>query len=1061
MRIIHISDIHYKNSDKEKGIIENLIQDLKSLNDKKKIDLLLITGDLINRGGENCETTYNTFLCFKKNILDVIVDNIKINKENILFCPGNHDIDRNQIDEYLECGLSSKLSSIVEIDKFINERYEIYDEKILRIRDFKDFEREFHKESTNCKITNFQSNYIIQVDKYKIGITSFNSSWRCVDKEDKYLLLGTKQIEDSKDIISQCDIKIALMHHSFEFFQEFERREISKNLTKNYDYLFLGHVHTNDFYMHIGLLGSLFVSTAQSNSVDNEKSKDILYSMGYNVLDLDFEKSIIKASGRRYSSNIEGYISNVDVFTDCGYKDFKMLLDDEKNKKREIRDLLEIIQDVHMEEYNKHLLSFKTDSNAPKTINEMFILPTILGEKEKQSDGKKKEKHYSVEDICSIEESNTIFGVKEAGKTILLDMIMIEFVNKFDKYQKLPVRIDLNDMNSTNILTEVKRYLMVKKSKLTELLESNSIVLLIDNLKFSNDNIKTQLIKLNDFLSKYKNVRAIAMVDCLMEREVPIEFINNEVAKIFTKNLYITSWKTDEIERIIDTWFCENSIDTNSITVRKIVNIFNNIRMPVNPLNISMFLWIIEHNNEYQVVNKGELLECFFEHLLDKIKDENIDYNKFNYKNKIRLLAHIAHQMFINESNKYKIEYIKLLELTKEYLKNRKFIGNYTEIINFFISKGIFIIENINEDRYVVFRFECFYRYFIAKHMTFNKTFREFAFEEDNYLKFQDEIDYLTGINNDEVDILTMLTDRMDKYYSEFHEIIYNGGNTLDSYFAVSDSIVDSLNEIECDNIKKHKEKVNSKELYKKKEDNRIDRINNEIAVGKVEEQQTTCMIDDLYGLWTLVAKVLKNTEEIDQDIELKNEIYRKVLHCSGIYFVLYKYNIDSIIEEKIKNNPEKLEYQIFRDIEMTAKLMPVLNADQINYHLATEKLEIVVEEEVKNYLIRENPNEYTELEGCISLILLLKINEKKAIHYVSKLINKYKNIFIKDLLYIGLLYYYYNTRDKNLENKYLNLISDLKLSREKRIVASINKPRIIEQLKEIKSSKAAATMFI
>ena len=36
--------------------------------------------------------------------------------------------------------------------------------------------------------------------------------------------------------------------------------------------------------------------------------------------------------------------------------------------------------------------------------------------------------------------------------------------------------------------------------------------------------------------------------------------------------------------------------------------------MSMTPLNISMFLWIIEHQNNYKLINKGKLMECFFRH---------------------------------------------------------------------------------------------------------------------------------------------------------------------------------------------------------------------------------------------------------------------------------------------------------------------------------------------------------------------------------------------------------------------------------------------------------------
>ena len=132
--------------------------------------------------------------------------------------------------------------------------------------------------------------------------------------------------------------------------------------------------------------------------------------------------------GEKYSNEIGTYVRNVDMYGDNGFREYYMIRDSKKNEKRNLYNTLELIRENYIDTYNEHLLSYSTDSNAPKTINEIFVQPSIVGEKKEGLDTKEKEKKYRIEDICSLGQDTMILGCRESGKTILLDRVMIEFV---------------------------------------------------------------------------------------------------------------------------------------------------------------------------------------------------------------------------------------------------------------------------------------------------------------------------------------------------------------------------------------------------------------------------------------------------------------------------------------------------------------------------------------------------------------------------------------------------------------------------------------------------------
>ncbi|OOM73706.1 hypothetical protein CLPUN_44600 [Clostridium puniceum] len=97
------------------------------------------------------------------------------------FASGNHDIDRNADEEIEELGLMAKLKSIEEVNRHIDSAK---DNGCKRVLDFKNFEKEFYSDShILSNITNYQSNFMLELGENMIGVTCFNSSWRCYDSK--------------------------------------------------------------------------------------------------------------------------------------------------------------------------------------------------------------------------------------------------------------------------------------------------------------------------------------------------------------------------------------------------------------------------------------------------------------------------------------------------------------------------------------------------------------------------------------------------------------------------------------------------------------------------------------------------------------------------------------------------------------------------------------------------------------------------------------------------------------------------------------------------------------
>jgi tetratricopeptide (TPR) repeat protein len=90
-----------------------------------------------------------------------------------------------------------------------------------------------------------------KIDDMKISLLGLNSAWMCGRRknpngeiDDKGVtIIGEPQIHDPLEAISTSDIKIAVMHHPFEFLADFECSQIEKSLRSGCNFILRGHQH--------------------------------------------------------------------------------------------------------------------------------------------------------------------------------------------------------------------------------------------------------------------------------------------------------------------------------------------------------------------------------------------------------------------------------------------------------------------------------------------------------------------------------------------------------------------------------------------------------------------------------------------------------------------------------------------------------------------------------------------------------------------------------------------------------------------------------------------------
>ena len=213
----------------------------------------------------------------------------------------------------------------------------------------------------NSELSCFDSNFILDINGKKIGVSCLNSSWRCYDsKKDKGLIIvGDTQIASASSFINTCNLKIALIHHPYDWISDVEKKVIHNHLHSNFNLMFIGHVHEGDTSVETNYAGSLFVNVA-TGALTDIRSESRNYSTGFTIIDYKDEIKIVTCLYKRYNHLTKKFVDNTDL-GENGISLFEIPPQGRLKQIKSAQDHLRTIIDVRFDEMNEHLISTGTE----------------------------------------------------------------------------------------------------------------------------------------------------------------------------------------------------------------------------------------------------------------------------------------------------------------------------------------------------------------------------------------------------------------------------------------------------------------------------------------------------------------------------------------------------------------------------------------------------------------------------------------------------------------------------------------------------------------------------
>jgi predicted phosphodiesterase len=1009
IQIIHLSDFHLneKNLNEWKSFVKKaFIEKVKQLDIDLTQTIVVCTGDLIDKGNLNFDKNKNSFDLFKEEVIDVICKDLSIPLERFFIVAGNHDMVRRNDSKKIEVGNREYYKNY---DNILASVKEILDneerEGVRRNEPFSEFVSNLYKDvSTHNKYSSFLGNaFIYDKDSTKIGISCLNSSWRCYDDNDKeYLILGEEQLNRCSDFIKDCDIKIALMHHPLDWFK-LEKNIILEHINKDYEMLFVGHVHETSTITQTGFSGTLFTNIAPS-SVSDIRDDSKAFSNGFTLVKYDKSNKEVDCNYYKYNHEKKEFITNADL-AENGRKIFEIPNPNITSTHLLIERCLKNIQDDFCKTMDEHIIAQKM--HILHNIKDAFIMPPLTD----QVVDDKRIEYLTLDEICKSRQNVCIFGAQEIGKTTLLYRIIRELVDEYSHIRKIPVYIDIREMGNKEIITCIKDFLKCSSDDAKLFISENHIVLLIDNFDYNELN-KEKINRINKFNSENEEIRIIATTDNNIENVPSETYIKNTIIPF--RNLYLRPLKSSHIKELMIKWLPQEDNSKREDKLEKMVNNFCSYSLPCTAMSVSLFLWSTE-NSDKKPINQAVLLDIYIEIVLEKMVKENIYRDTFDYKNKTMLLAKIAQEMLKSKEINYAISYTEYIKIISDYIKTVGFDYDVSRIAEYFIERKIF--SKISNS--IKFSHSCFFHFFIAKRMEDDVNFRNEVLDEKFYYMFSRELDYYTGLTRNDKETLQIIYDRFKNAFNGIEDVLEQVDiDRCFTYILKNQSPHISVSkQIDKDKIKSNRpteEKI--LEFY----DNKLSQRTTDAIVRKIDNV-------NLELLLIIMSNVLRNSEGVE-DYKLKSEIYNTIIKNAVAWVVLYK---EWIVKYIMDNNTLPPFINKEQNVVNFLRMLPFNVQGGINYHLGTNKLTLSMKDKIQ----QDNSNKKcSDIEKYFSVGLYWDNLGKDKFKPFKELIKKLPNNIVQDYCTYKLLDYFYRKTkpDTPEEEQCIELLTRLKLKTQK-----------------------------
>lgn len=878
MNILHISDLHFDGSAKlTDTIIGKIVDSLKERN--KHVDFILFTGDLVQSA-----TVKGHYDVAKEKLFDYFCDTLQVPSMNVIFCPGNHDIDRSNKHPAVMPYFKQEINSSKDLSDFYKAKNKVYNDSLSTLANYQSFVKTYHTTDDDL----FSDLYSIHYRSYNnetIAFVCIYTPWLSAiwddtgELDDGNLCYPINALDEILELIKKkANRKVLLMHHPIGAMKKYLAFEIEDRIYNSFEMLFTGHVHkVMNVARHTGENG-LFEHTAKATLTKGA-------AIGCTFIEnLDYEPNKYLVSEITYvrDSNECHFSSEPVVVT--------IPVGQEKDEQIRLRTKVHERIEVEMQNANNLLLqkdesdenAFLTKFNAPNiktqredTANSYLTSPVLMSE------------------LYAAQSNFIIFGRDKCGKSSLLRRIQLEYLMNYTSYQRIPLYLDAkqecNKIDDKYDLEQILRnYLAVNTRQASAISQRDTLVLLVDNFR-PDDAFCNYLIV---FVKNHPNCVLFLATDDNVSNGILIDnldFIKDgNFYKVFFHNL-----RRQEIIKYTDANL--SNTENKEAVQEKIMKLCKQMELPFNYWTISLFLLIHHKSSDAYSKNLFAILDYCVDEIFDKkkflVKEAQITFPQIKM-----VTASLASYLFKNHEatvySAYDYEILQYLET--EFKKNVRINAQPRMVFEFL--NGCGMLKSQADGRYC-FRLNGFFEYFLAYHMTRDASFKkEILSDEVKYLGFRNQLEIYSGLKNDDAETLILVFDKtVSKCKPLFTKYGVDKDAKLVEIVGIPRQLEEELKQISIQNALTPMEKAKIEDVAEG-----VPELRSDVHL-MYRYDPTSTKIEVVERYLSILARVFKNIDNVDgQNVDII-EIFNSIIdfYCDFGYYIVE--NLAGEVKEELK----------------------------------------------------------------------------------------------------------------------------------------------------------------
>ncbi|MCG2768951.1 MAG: winged helix-turn-helix domain-containing protein [Chloroflexota bacterium] len=299
---LHLSDPHFRESDTydEKIVLKTLREDIEKRihEDGLQPEFIVITGDIAFVGKPR---EYGLACQFLDDLLCVT----GIPKSHLFIVPGNHDIDREAVKRTPRL-IAKHINESRSKEELRKRVAEVLDENrqllLERFHHYADFVNDYFTSHLRFDDEHYFYTKVFPLGNLRIAILGLNTAWLSgADEENKKLVLGERQVRAAVEQTEGADLRIALLHHPFDWLHEYDEEDVEPLLKDSCDFVLRGHLHKTNLALEVApdgetmeiAAGACYLGRGHPNS--------------YNIVRLDLDAGKGKIVLRRFTDQRGGF----------------------------------------------------------------------------------------------------------------------------------------------------------------------------------------------------------------------------------------------------------------------------------------------------------------------------------------------------------------------------------------------------------------------------------------------------------------------------------------------------------------------------------------------------------------------------------------------------------------------------------------------------------------------------------------------------------------------------------------------------------------------------------